>query len=191
MIAHLEGRIDLIDDEFIVIDVGGMGYRVFHGNIEGLQLGRTIKVHIVYQQKEDGVTLFGFGTSQEANLMRTIQGRVSGVGGKSALMILRTLTPSQIADAVINERPDVFKTVHGIGKKTSERIVLELRDVMSQIPIGVGVERTTASSAIDDARAALRALGFTIGEVEKALDGIGKELSSEEIITAALEKLGR
>ena len=78
MIAHLEGRIDLIDDDFIVIAVAGIGYRVFHGHIDDLVLGKTLKVHIVYQHKEDGVTLFGFGRSQEANLMRTIQNRVSG-----------------------------------------------------------------------------------------------------------------
>jgi len=188
MIAHLKGIVELIEDEYLVLDVGGVGYRVFYASIPDLHIGSELKLHIIFQHKDDGITLFGFNTTQEATLMRTIQSRVSGVGGKSAMMIMRSLTPGQIADAVMNERPEVFKTVHGIGKKTAERIVLELRDVMSKLPVVPG--QLPASGSIDDARAALRALGFTIGEVEKSLDGIDRELSSEDIIRKALEKLG-
>ncbi len=188
MIAHLKGTVEHVEDEFLVLDVHGVGYRVFHAVIPELAVGKELKIHIVHQQKEDSVTLFGFNTAQEATLMRTIQGRVSGVGGKTAMMIMRSLTPGQIADAVMNERPDVFKTVPGIGKKTAERIVLELRDIMSKLPVVPG--QLPASGSIDDARAALRALGFTIGEVEKSLAGIDRELSSEDIIRLALEKLG-
>ena len=188
MIAHLKGIIEYIEDDFLILDVGGVGYRVFYGMIPNMQTKASLKLHIVYQHKEDSVTLYGFATRQEATMMRTIQSRVSGVGGKSAMLIMRTLTTTQIADAVLNERPEVFKTVHGIGKKTAERIVLELKDVMENMPIVPG--QLPKSGNIDDARAGLRALGFTIGEIEKSLEGVNRELPSEEIIRKALERLG-
>jgi holliday junction DNA helicase RuvA len=189
MISHLVGTVDSIDDDYIVLDVGGVGYQVFIGKVPDLSLGATIKLYTIQQFKEDGVTLFGFGTQTECKLMQTITSKVSGVGGKTALGILRILSPGQIADAVIYDKPHVFQSVPGIGAKLSQRLCLELKDAMGQVqtkslPIG--------GDMMDEARAALRSLGFSIGEVEKSLSGLGKtEKSAEEIIKTALGRLSR
>lgn len=191
MIAHLCGTVETIEDEYIVLDVGGVGYQVFIGKIPDLSIGGNLKLHTIQQFKEDGVTLFGFATQTECKLMQTIMAKVSGVGGKTALGILRNLSPGQIADAVIYEKPHVFQAVPGIGAKLSQRMVLELKDAMGQVQVQSRA-LPVGGDMMDEARAALRALGFSMGEVERALAGLGKtEKSAEDIIKTALGKLSR
>ncbi len=189
MIAHLDGRIEQIDDESIVLDVNGLGFDIQIANIPELSIGLQIRIYTVWQFKEDGVTIFGFATPGESKLFKTICAKVSGVGGKTALAILRGMTPGQIADAVIHEKTHVFRTIPGIGQKTAERIILELRDMMAKVsyaPSPIGGDR------VDEARAALRSLGFSIGEIEKALSGLkSQSMTSEEIIKTALSRLSR
>lgn len=187
MISHLDGKIDAIEEDTITIDVGGIGFEVYVAKIPGLSEGAQMLIHTVWQIKEDGVTIFGFATRQESELFKTITSKVSGVGGKTALTILKSLSPAQIAEAVIHEKAHVFRAISGIGPKMSERIVLELRDVMSKMTIS---SVPSGGDEMDEARAALRSLGFSIGEVEKALSGVkAHDLKSEEIIKVALGKL--
>lgn len=189
MIAHLNGIVDSIEDDYIILDVAGVGYQVFIGKVPDLSIGGQLKLFTIQQFKEDGVTLFGFATQTECKLMQTITSKVSGVGGKTALGILRNLSPGQIADAVIYEKPHIFQSVPGIGAKLSQRICLELKDAMGQVQVKT---LPVGGDMVDEARAALRALGFSMGEVERALSGLGKtEKSAEEIIKTALGKLSR
>ena len=189
MIAHLDGTVESVEEDIAIIDVGGVGYEVHIGRILGLTEGVKMRVYTVQQFKEDGVIVFGFGSPDEVKLFKTITSKVSGVGGKIALSILRSLTPSQIADAVVHERSHVFRAIPGIGPKMSERIVLELRDVMASVAF---TTTSISGDQVDEARVALRSLGFSIGEVEKALSGLKqKELTSEEIIKQALGKLSK
>jgi Holliday junction DNA helicase RuvA len=191
MIAHLNGIVDSIEDDYIILDVAGVGYQVFIGKVPDLSIGGQLKLFTIQQFKEDGVTLFGFATQTECKLMQTITSKVSGVGGKTALGILRNLSPGQIADAVIYEKPHIFQSVPGIGAKLSQRLCLELKDAMGQVQIQAK-SLSVGGDMVDDARAALRALGFSMGEVERALSGLGKtEKSSEEIIKTALGKLSK
>ncbi len=189
MIAHLDGRIEQIEDDSIVLDVNGLGFEVQIAKIPGLAIGAQTRIYTVWQFKEDGVTIFGFSSPGESKLFKAICAKVSGVGGKTALALLRGLTPGQIADAVVHEKAHVFKAIPGIGQKTAERIVLELRDMMAEVsyaPAPVGGDK------VDEARAALRSLGFSIGEIEKALSGLKPQsMTSEDIIKIALSKLSR
>jgi len=191
MINHLDGTIEDFDDEVVVLNVNGIGFEILVGRVSGVEIGKSLRLYTVWRfNSEDGYTIFGFETPQESKLLKTITSKVSGVGGKTALSLLKTLTPGQIADAVIHEKAHVFRAVSGIGPKMSERIVLELRDVMAGMPVQPG--SIGKSDEIDEAREALRALGFSIGEIEKAFDGIkGKGASSEEIIKHALSRLSK
>ena len=209
MLAYIKGKLEMKMTEYVVIDVGGLGYKVFmsEAGIEKLgNIGDTVKVHTYYRVREDDISIFGFNTLEELKMFELLLG-VSGVGAKTALTMLTTCTPSEFALAVVTEDIKTLTSIPGIGPKSAKRIVLELKDKIKKeqeveaIKEEIDKKQEIDNKKIDikevkekvnEAIAALQVLGYNKKEIEKALEKIDyKELSTEEIIKKGLNLLGR
>ena len=209
MLAYIKGKLEMKMTEYVVIDVGGLGYKIFmsEAGIEKLgNIGDTVKVHTYYSVREDDISIFGFNTLEELKMFELLLG-VSGVGAKTALTMLTTCTPSEFALAVVTEDIKTLTSIPGIGPKSAKRIVLELKDKIKKeqeveaIKEEIDKKQEIDNKKIDikevrekvnEAIAALQVLGYNKKEIEKALEKIDyKELSTEEIIKKGLNLLGR
>lgn len=197
MIALLIGRIAHKSPEFIILDVNGVGYQVqipFSTYYELPEEGATVSLSIYTHVREDAITLFGFRTTLEKQFFQLLIS-VSGIGPKMGKDILSNIQPNELAGAIIRSDLARLATIPGIGKKTAERMVLELKDKVLKIDVGVppkGYDRTSVSSGIsDDVASALVNLGYKEALVQKALGEmvIGAEDTVEGILKQALKKL--
>ncbi len=200
MIAYVRGRVLTVTAETLIIDVNGLGYEIFCSGaaMRKAIVGEQIELHTHLQVKEDGITLFGFDSAKEKEIFLKLI-TVSGVGPKLGIAVLSSLSADDLAQAVFTADVKRLSTVKGLGKKTAEKIVLELHGKISAAEImGASGETPTAAlasapaklSAIDeDAVAALMGLGFTRNEsvqaVKKAKDS--GAVAVEEIIMRALQ----
>ncbi len=200
MFAYLKGILEIKTKGYIVIDVSGVGYKVFMSEtaIDKLgEIGETIKVHTYLRVREDDMSLYGFNSNEELRMFELLLS-VSGIGAKSAINILSNITPSSFALAVITDDVNKIKSLPGIGPKSAQRIILELKDKINK-------EENTGNIANDEAEkheaniekvteaiSALQVLGYSKKEIEKALENIDKEnLTIEEIIKKGLNNLAR
>ena len=132
MISYLKGSVEAKNIDSIVIEVGGIGYKVFmsRNSIDKVgELGETVKVHTYMRVREDDISLYGFCSNEELRMFEQLIG-VSGVGAKSALTILSNISPSKFALAIISGDVGVLKSLPGIGAKSAQRMILELKDKM-------------------------------------------------------------
>ena len=201
MIARLSGTLADVNFTQCVIDVQGVGYQVFIPMSTFDKLPREneeVSLFICTQVREDAISLYGFSTMPEKQLF-VILISVSGVGPKLALSILSSMPVESFSSAIINSDLDVIKRISGIGKKTAERLIVELKDKLSKtMPlIATGGEVMVSDEkalAMEDAIAALEQLGFKRETVRKALEKIvntipGEEATSENFIRKALQAL--
>lgn len=198
MIGYLRGRVLSLQPEYILLDVNGVGYEVIcsgaaFANLSGVKKGEDGEVYTYLQVSEQGVALYGFSDLKEKELFLRLTS-VQGVGAKLAIAALSSLRPADLAEAIYTADVKRLTAVKGLGKKTAERIVLELHGKISADEIlgEAGEARPAAlpgSQADDDAVAALMNLGFTRQEsaraVERARDAGAKTI--EEIIGTALK----
>lgn len=199
MFAYIKGILENKLNNYIVIDVGGIGYKVFmsESNIERLgELGETVKVHTYYYVREDNISLYGFITSEELRMFELLIG-VSGIGAKSAITMLSNISPSSFALAVISNDISQLVKIQGIGKKTAQRIILELKDKLKTEEAVMNTEneeikeKIVEDNKVQEAISALQVLGYNRREIEKALEKIEKDnLQIEDIIRKALAILG-
>ena len=198
MIAYVKGNLDTKTNTFVVIDVQGIGYRVFMPakSIEKLgEIGETVKVYTHYYVREDNISLYGFSSNEELRMFELLIS-VSGVGAKSAITMLSEISPSSFALAVISDDVSKLVKIPGVGKKTAARIILELKDklktetaIEANEEVNISIEKDNNSS---EAIAALQVLGYTRKEIEKVFEKIDiKNLELEEIIKTALRYLAR
>ena len=204
MIAYVKGELVQKQIGYVVIDVGGLGYKIFMSepSIDEIgNIGDTVKVHTYYRVSEDDISLFGFNTQEELRMFELLIS-VSGIGAKTALAMLACIEPSQFAIAVISNDIDTLKKIPGVGPKSAQRIVLELKDKMKkeqQIAelTNASLEQKSkvkkiivADSKVQEATDALQVLGYSKKDVEKALEQIDtNDLSVEDIIKRALREL--
>ena len=130
MFAYIKGELAQKQIGYVVIDVGGLGYKIFMSEnaIDELgKLGEQVKVHTYYKVAEDDISIFGFRTQEELRMFELLIS-VSGIGAKTAITMLNAIEPSQFAIAVISNDIDTLKRIPGIGAKSAQRIVLELKD---------------------------------------------------------------
>ena len=128
MIAFVSGILEMKLNGYIVIDVGGIGYKIFMSEtaIEKLgEIGSIVKIHTYMKVREDDVSLYGFNTNEELRMFELLLS-VSGIGAKSAISILSNITPSSFALAVISNDVNTLKKLPGIGIKSAQRVILEL-----------------------------------------------------------------
>ena len=194
MIAGLRGRLDAKTAEALLVDVGGVIYRV-HTSASTLgeigEVGAQIRLVTHLFVREDQLTLYGFATEDELRAFETLVG-VTGVGPRLACAILSRVRLDLLRDAIANENIDYLATVPGVGKKTAARLVLELRGKLG--PAGAPSGAPTGLARDDDeVVAALQALGYTAAEAHAAAITAGREpgRTIEERVVAALRDLGR
>jgi Holliday junction DNA helicase RuvA len=192
MITTLRGRIQSFHPEGIVLDVGGVGYHLTMSSKSLAGVGEPLDEAFVYTYmhvREDAMSLFGFVEPEERAFFRLLTG-VSGVGPKVAIAILSAYTPDDLRRAVLNKDIALFQSITGIGKKTAERLVLELKDKVGEIDAAAPAGTAAGEGNYYLAREALIGLGFNFAEAEAALSGAGDDQSVEEMVREALKKTG-
>ena len=188
-----------------VVDVSGVGFELGISGSTAASLpapGGEVRLFTRMQVREDAMTLFGFATKDERTMFDRLVA-VSGVGPRLALAVLSTYTVGQLYSVVMAEDDKAMAKVPGVGKKTAQRLILELKSVFAKdkgfVPVdaipgqaALNVAATApAPSALDDAQAALLSMGFSPQEVEVALSGYdGADMRVEELLGAALKRLG-
>ena len=198
MIGYLRGRVLSLRPEYVLMDVNGVGYEVIcsgaaFANLSGEPKGEEGEVYTYLQVSEQGVSLFGFADLNEKELFLRLTS-VQGVGAKLAIAALSAMRPADLTEAIFTADVKRLTSVKGLGKKTAERIVLELHGKISADELigtsegGMSAVRLPKSQADDDAVAALMGLGFTRQESARAVERAkaAGAATVEDIIQAAL-----
>ena len=194
MIAYLDGKLAYKDPTYVIIDVGGVGYQVkiSLNTYSSLPDGERVKLFTYLHIKEDGHTLFGFRDVNEKNVFLSLIS-ISGVGPGTGLMIMSSLTVPEIQQAISREDVRTIQGVKGIGAKTAQRIILELKDKFRKDTLTdvSNVSFVSHNTNRSEALSALVTLGFARNVAEKTLDTIikreGANLTVEELIKFALK----
>lgn len=204
MLYYLKGELAYRENGMCVVDCGGVGYRltVSLNTSDALitKVGKEVKIFTYLAVREDGVELFGFGTTDERDCFNKLTS-VSGVGPKVAMSILSTLPPEKLVLAICTEDVKAIAKAPGIGSKTAARIVLELKDKFSDDMLSatsgtsdsVSVpQKAIKSGVFSEAAEALTVLGYDKNTVLDALKGVNPDTKDVgEVIKAALKKLAR
>lgn len=195
MIDYIKGQITEINPTEVILETYGIGYRILISlqTYEGLNGKSEAKVYIHHYLREDEELYYGFASKYERELFRLLIG-VSGIGASTARMMLSSLTSEEIRNAILAEDINKIKSIKGIGLKSAQRLILELKDKVSK---GTGADSpalfsSSANPATDEAVTALVMLGFTKANVTKAVTAVLKEnpaASLEEIIKQSLKRL--
>ena len=197
MLAYIKGSLEMKYKNYVVIDVGGLGYKVFMSEnaINSLgEIGEVIKVHTYYRVREDDISIYGFKTQEELRMFELLIS-VSGVGAKSALVMLSCIEPSEFAIAVISNNVKLLTQVPGIGPKSAQRIILELKDKLKAEQSELDEEKLEnqklnsikVSENIQEATSGLMVRGYTRKDIEKAFKHLDVDsLSVEDLIKKGL-----
>jgi Holliday junction DNA helicase RuvA len=196
MIDYIKGSIEELSPTETTIENNGIGYKILISlqTYEGLNGNKEAKIYIHHYLREDEELYYGFATKDERELFRLLIG-VSGIGASTARMMLSSLTAEEIRNAILAEDINKIKSIKGIGLKSAQRLILELKD---KVVKGAGTDSsalfpTSSNSAVtDEAVTALVMLGFTKANVNKAVSAVLKEKPTatlEEIIKLSLKRL--
>ena len=192
MITHVKGRLIEKNPAYVVIDLNGLGYLLRISLHTYSQIGdsESCMLYTHLSIKEDAHTLFGFAEREERELFRHLIS-VSGVGPNTAQMILSSLSPVDVQQAILAENVLLLKSVKGIGGKTAQRIILDLKDKLAKQGIVVDQSFTQHNTTREEALTALTMLGFSKNTIEKVID---KELQEgalvvEELVKRVLKKM--
>ena len=193
MIAYLEGTIQSKGEQYVVVVVNGVGYKIFvlPPTVAALLVGADVALHTHQYVRENALELYGFERPEELKMFEVLIG-VTGIGPKSALGILSITTPEQLRAAVISGNVGLLTKVSGIGKKTAERLLVELKDsFIAEQKKRTGTTAPTMYEGDIEVIEALERLGYSIGEARKAIEALPKELTNTEArLKAALKQLG-
>ena len=192
MLAYIKGTLEIKMTDYVVIDVGGLGYKVNMSAIGMEKLGNIgdkVKVYTYYRVREDDISIFGFNTNEELRMFELILS-VSGVGAKTALTIIAVTEPSEFAIAVISDDVSYLTKIPGIGAKSAQRIILELKDKVTRTKNLKVKEAVVDSNKVNEAISALQVLGYNKKEIEKVFMKLDKkDLSTEDLIRKGLVML--
>ena len=200
MITYIRGILEGMEEDKVIVDVGGVGYGIYMaGTAMGRlpALGKEVKIHTYLHVKEDLMQLYGFLTRDELRVFRLLIG-VSGIGPKGALAILSVMTTDDLRFAVLGDDAKAIAKAPGVGTKTAQRLILELKDKMSlEDAFEQKFEKTGepaenhAQGTKNEAVQALVALGYSSSEALRALNGIEitEETDVEEILKMALKNM--
>ena len=195
MLAYIKGTLETKATDYVVIDVGGLGYKIYMSATGMEKLGNIedkVKVYTYYRVREDDISIFGFNTNEELRMFELILS-VSGVGAKTALTIIAVTDPSEFAIAVISDDISYLTQIPGIGAKSAQRIILELKDKMKKENSVTQTKNTKVKEAVvdsnkvEEAISALQVLGYNKKDIEKAFMKLDKkDLSTEDLIRKGL-----
>jgi Holliday junction DNA helicase RuvA len=192
MIASLNGKLEALGSDWAVINVGGIGFQV-HMPTSTLStlgtIGEEVRLHTHLHIREDNATLYGFASAEELQLFQTLIG-VSGIGPKLALSILSAMAVDKLTMAIATGNTHLLTEVPGIGKKTAERLILELKDkIGARWVITPGAQLVQENTEVV---AALTSLGYSVAEASRAVASLpsSSDLSLEEKLKLALQYFG-
>lgn len=199
MYSYIKGELVEILDDVIVVEAGQIGYNIhipasMIDNFTGT--GQEVKIYTYLQVKEDDMQLYGFLTRDDLNIFKLLLG-VNGIGPKGALAVLSVMTPDDLRFAVLGEDAKSIAKAPGIGNKTAQRVILELKDKISledafeAKTAHVAEEQNAASSVKNEAVQALTALGYSSSEALKAVSGVEltEGITVEEVLKEALKQM--
>ena len=199
MIYNLNGKLTYVDPTFIVIECGGVGFKCFASTTTITSIstvGTNVNVLTYMSVKEDSIDLYGFATQEELNAFKLLIS-VSGIGPKVAMAILSVLPPDRLSVAVSSGDIKAIQSAQGVGKKTAERVVLELKDKMVGIgsartnTIVEGIQSVAQSDNAQEAVEVLVSLGFNQSEAASVVGTMDKSLSVDEMIRKGLKSLSQ
>jgi Holliday junction DNA helicase RuvA len=194
MIAHIQGFLHFKSPEYLVIDVDGIGYQV-HVPLSTFydlpQVGSTMSLHIHTHVREDALQLYGFRSPEEKVIfVRLIS--ISGIGPRLAVNILSGISPAELVESLSQNNLARLISIPGVGRKTAERIMVELRDkVSSLVPshdVTVPVKTAADEAVIEDALSALLNLGYKKGVAQRAVENARQRLEGEITLESLLKE---
>ena len=203
MIGFLKGKVEYIFIDYCLLNVGGVGYRVFVSNNTRavLKQGQEAMLFTHLSVREDAMQLYGFSNQEEYTLFQHLIA-INGIGPKVAMGIIGAITPDGLAQAIQNKSVKALTALPGIGKKSAERMILELKDKLTfssseddtQHVGGLFGESQVGEDTLSEAAAALMSLGYSQAEVNSAFQNMGKidpESDVQNVIKLALKQLSR
>jgi Holliday junction DNA helicase RuvA len=196
MYEFISGRVADLTPAYAVIEAAGVGYylNISLQTFEQIEKAKEARLYVHFTVREDAQILYGFASTDERELFRRLIS-VSGVGGNTARMVLSTYSPSELAGIISSENAVLLKNVKGLGLKTAEKIIVELRDKVTGISTSTGSGKAAAgelNAVHTEALAALGMLGFARAASDKVVRAIIKDnpgLSVEDVIRQSLKKL--
>ena len=196
MIGYLCGKIKFLYGDTCILDVNGVGYKIFPdaATLQNLKVGEPAEFFIHTAVREDAINLFAFKSRAAFELFETLL-TVNGVGAKSALGIIAKISPEDFATAIARQDLNTLTKLPGIGKKSAQRILLELKDKFKNISPSEGdgefIPAALPGDAADEATDALSALGYTSSKISSVLKKAPKNSTTEQLIKFALKELNR
>ena len=198
MYAYIKGTLEEKSTDSIVVETAGIGYKIYvseHTMAKLGEIGEKVKIYTHDHVREDNISLYGFMSNEELKMFELLL-QVSGIGAKTAIAMLSNITPSKFALAIISNDLKTLTKIPGIGNKSAQRMVLELKDKLkTQTAIEDDEEETTPndnSESINEAGQALQILGYNKSEISKVFDKFDTHnLSTEDLIKEALKRLAR
>jgi len=189
MIGSLRGPVTHVGQEFVLIELAGVGYRVVAGPalLARLRLGSEARIFVHHLVRDDQQALFGFASSEELAFFELLM-TVSGVGPRLALAITSTHAVTKLQLAIVTDDVDLLTSVTGVGRKTAQRVILELKEKIH----AAGIAGGGGASSDSDVVAALESLGYTASEARHAAGAVaGSDDGLDVRIKAALQELAR
>lgn len=202
MYAYIKGKLDYKHNDFLVVEAGGIGYKIYTSlsTIETSgQVGSDVKLYTHLYVREDVMSLYGFMSQEELGMFELLL-TVSGVGPKAAISLVSSVSPSKFGLAVITDDTKTLTKAQGIGSKMAQRIVLELKDKIKKEQLAapaqdIGqdkVQLAKGNTRVSEAISALMVLGYTALEASKAVSAVySEEMDLETIIKSSLKSLIR
>lgn len=199
MLYNLKGTLTVSDVNFIVVECGGVGFKCFTTLNTVKQIGKTgdtVNVYTYLAVREDAMDLYGFSSLAELDAFKLLI-TVSGIGPKAAVSILSELSPDKLAVCIASGDAKAITKAQGVGKKTAERVVLELKDKMGAIAVGDVSDTVSSAASVsansDSAEAveALVALGYAQSDAAVVVGAMDKSLSVDEMIRLGLKQLAK
>ena len=196
MIAYLKGEVITKSEEYVILEVQGIGYKIYMSkkSIDELEKDKQVRVYTYLKVREDDISLFGFCSNEELHMFELLIS-VGGIGAKSAITILSNITPSRFALAVITNEINTLKKLPGIGPKTAQRIILELKDKIKteeamDISINEKEQEKEIEEDFEELVQALQVLGYRRYEINQILPKV-KAINLEDRIKEALNYLAK
>ena len=196
MIAYLKGEVITKSEEYVILEVQGIGYKIYMSkkSIDELEKDKEVRVYTYLKVREDDISLFGFCSNEELHMFELLIS-VGGIGAKSAITILSNITPSRFALAVITNEVNTLKKLPGIGAKTAQRIILELKDKIKteeamDISINEKEQEKEMEEDFEELVQALQVLGYRRYEINQILPKV-KAINLEDRIKEALNYLAK